>query len=162
MGKHSSHFLSHPAFISLLIILQKTCSDSYLERVDARVHPALLDVGDLLSDAEQGVAEAVHLCLVFRLGGLDHQSAGHRPGHGGCVETWTRSSQPVSQPVSQSGSSWETSDVRTSHPTIVLQPLGHVDGFDVCRLLEGPHVQNELMGDKTCSDAEFEKLIQTV
>lgn len=67
--------------------------ESYLERVDARVHPALLDVGDLLSDPEQGVAEAVHLCLVFRLRGLDHQSAGHRPRHGGCVETWTRSSQ---------------------------------------------------------------------
>lgn len=39
------------------------------------------------------------------------------------------------------------------HPTVVLQPLGHVGGFDVCRLLEGPHVQNELVGDETCSDA---------
>lgn len=37
----------------------------YLERVHARVHPPLLDVCDLLPDAEQGVAEPVHLSLVL-------------------------------------------------------------------------------------------------
>lgn len=29
--------------------------------------------------------------------------------------------------------------------TVVLQPLGHVHSLNVCRLLEGPHVQNEFM-----------------
>lgn len=56
------------------------------------------------------------------------------------------------QPVKFSSLLGKTSDVLTDHPTVVLQPLGHVDGFDVCRLLEGPHIQNELMGHKTCSD----------
>lgn len=37
-------------------------------------------------------------------------------------------------------------------PTIILQPLGHVDSLNVCSLLEGPHIQNELMGYKTYSD----------
>lgn len=59
----------------------------YLERVDARVHPSLLDVCDLLSDSEQGVTEPVHLSLVLGLCGLDHERTSHRPGHGGCMET---------------------------------------------------------------------------
>lgn len=37
-------------------------------------------------------------------------------------------------------------------PTIILQPFGHVDGLNVSRLLEWPHIQNELVGYKTCSD----------
>lgn len=39
-----------------------------------------------------------------------------------------------------------------NHPTVILQPLGHVDRLDVSRLLEWPHIQDELVGDKTCSD----------
>lgn len=38
-----------------------------------------------------------------------------------------------------------------SHPTVILQPLRHVDRLDVSRLLEWPHIQDELMGDETCS-----------
>lgn len=38
-----------------------------------------------------------------------------------------------------------------NHPTVILQPLGHVDRLDVSRLLEWPHIQDELVGDKTCS-----------
>lgn len=37
-------------------------------------------------------------------------------------------------------------------PTIILQPLGHIDGLDVSRLLEWPHIQNELVGYKTCEN----------
>lgn len=36
------------------------------------------------------------------------------------------------------------------HHTVILQPLGHVHSLDVCRLLERPHIQNELMSYKTC------------
>ena len=52
---------------------------AHLERVDAGVHPSLLDVCDLLSDANQGITEAVHLGLVLGLCGLDHECASHRP-----------------------------------------------------------------------------------
>lgn len=38
-----------------------------------------------------------------------------------------------------------------NHPTVILQPLGHVNRLDVSRLLEWPHIQDELVGDKTCS-----------
>lgn len=36
-------------------------------------------------------------------------------------------------------------------PTIILQPLGHVNSLNISCLLEWPHVQNELMGYKTCA-----------
>lgn len=36
--------------------------------------------------------------------------------------------------------------------TIILQPLGHVHSLNVSGLLEGPHIQNELVGHKTYSD----------
>lgn len=36
-------------------------------------------------------------------------------------------------------------------PTVILQPLSHVNSLNVSRLLERPHIQNELVGYKTCS-----------
>lgn len=63
------------------------CGAAHLQRVDARVHPPLLDLCDFLPDPEEGVAESVHLGLVLRLRGLDHECAGHRPRHGRGVET---------------------------------------------------------------------------
>ena len=39
--------------------------------------------------------------------------------------------------------------MRVIRHTVILQPLGHINSLDVSRLLERPHVQNELVGDKT-------------
>lgn len=51
------------------------------------------------------------------------------------------------------------------HHTVVLQPFGNVDSLDICRLLEWPHIQDELVSDKTCSEQDKNvlkiKLIQT-
>ncbi len=66
---------------------------AYLKGVDAGVHPSLLNVCDLLPDAEQGVAEPIQLSLVFWLCGLNHEGAGHWPRHGGSMETWTPAQQ---------------------------------------------------------------------
>ena len=74
------------------------------------------DLGDLGADGDQGVDEAVQLGLVLGLGGLDHQSVGDGPGHGGCVEA------------------------------VVLETLGNVDGFDAASVLEAADVQDELVG----------------
>lgn len=49
------------------------------------------------------------------------------------------------------------------HHTVILQPLGHVNSLDVSRLLERPHVQNELVGDKTYKTlcGTFETLVDS-
>lgn len=39
-------------------------------------------------------------------------------------------------------------------PTIILQPLGDVDSLNISSLLEWPHIQDELVGYKTCSDQD--------
>lgn len=44
----------------------------YLKGVDTGVHPSLLNVCDFLSDAQQRIAEPIHLGFVLRLGRLDH------------------------------------------------------------------------------------------
>ena len=56
-----------------------------LEHVVLLGHVALLNLGNLLADGDHGVAEAVELGLVLRLGGLDHDGAGDGPRHGGRV-----------------------------------------------------------------------------
>ena len=54
----------------------------YLQWIDPGVDAALLNVGDFLPNADHGIAEPIQLCLVFRLSGLNHESACHWPGHG--------------------------------------------------------------------------------
>ena len=68
-------------------ILDKEPAPVYLQWVDPGVDAALLNVGNFPSDADHGVAESVQLRLVFRLGGLNHESACHRPGHGGGMKS---------------------------------------------------------------------------
>lgn len=67
--------------------------DEHIERV-GRVredivvlgHGTGLDVTDLLANGDQGVAEAVELCLGLGLGRLDHESVGDGPRHCGGME----------------------------------------------------------------------------
>lgn len=47
---------------------------------------AAFDLGDFLADGDHGFDEAVQLFFGLGFGRLDHQSAGHREGHGGGVE----------------------------------------------------------------------------
>ena len=61
--------------------------------------------------------EPVQLLLVLGLGGFNHQSSSNGPAHRWCVETK------------------------------VHQPLGDVDGLHTARLLEVPHVDDELVSN---------------
>lgn len=87
----------------------------HLEHIPLPRHLALLDLADLLADADQGLDEAVQLFLGLRLSGLDHERVGDGPAHGGRVEA------------------------------VVLQALGDVNGLDARRVVEGAHVENELV-----------------
>lgn len=61
------------------------------------------------------------------------------------METWTAKFQ-FAEPNKRTRSNGAS----VCHHTVILQPLGHVHSLDVCRLLERPHIQNELMSYKTC------------
>ena len=65
---------------------------------------------------DKGIAVVVQHLLVLTLRGLNHHRVGDRPGHSGSVET------------------------------VVLQPLGYVNGIHVRCTFELPHVHYELMG----------------
>ncbi|CUH41249.1 hypothetical protein RUM4293_00117 [Ruegeria atlantica] len=85
------------------------------QRVVLRVDLAVDDVLRFGPDGQHGVAEAVQLILGFRLGWLDHQGAGHRPGHGGRVEAG------------------------------INQTLGDVVDADLRRLVQGSGVEDAFM-----------------
>lgn len=55
---------------------------TYLQWIDQWVNTALLNVGNFLPDVDHGIAESIQLCLIFRFGGLNHESPCHRPRHG--------------------------------------------------------------------------------
>src|SRR5690606_36682251 len=56
------------------------------QRVVLTVPLPLFDPGDLFADGQHGVDETVQLRLRLALGGLHHQGAGDREGHGGRME----------------------------------------------------------------------------
>ncbi|KUI56020.1 hypothetical protein VP1G_10792 [Cytospora mali] len=87
----------------------------HLQHVTRARHLALLDLPDLLPNANEGIHEPVQLLLGLALGRLDHERVGDGPAHGRRVEA------------------------------VVLQPLGDVDGLDACAGAEGPRVQDELV-----------------
>ena len=87
----------------------------FLNRVVLRINPALLDIKNLLPDADEGVAEPVQLLLVLRLRGFNHQGPGDGPAHGRGVEAK------------------------------VHETLGNVDRLHAASLLEVPHVDDELV-----------------
>ena len=57
------------------------------ERVICAVELAGFDCREFPMNGEHGVAEAVELGEGFAFGRLDHQRAGDRPAHRGCVES---------------------------------------------------------------------------
>lgn len=87
----------------------------HLEHVALARRLALLNLADLLADADQRLDEAVQLLLGLGLGRLDHERVGHGPAHRRRVEA------------------------------VVLQTLGNVDGLDAGRVVEGPDVEDELV-----------------
>ena len=88
-----------------------------LQRIVLPLVDAPLDVGYLPADGEHGVAEAVQLALVLRLGRLDHQRVGHRKGDSWGVEA------------------------------VVLQALRNVHRLHAGGLLQVARVEDELVGD---------------
>jgi len=48
---------------------------------------SFLDILNLGTDGNHGIAETVELLLALRFGGLNHERVGHGPGHGGRMET---------------------------------------------------------------------------
>jgi len=77
---------------------------------------APLDLGDFLADSDHSVDKAIKFVLRLRLGRLDHQGSGHRKAHGGGMKAK------------------------------VDQALGNVFGGDVAAGLEGPGVEDALVG----------------
>jgi hypothetical protein len=80
---------------------------------------ALLDVTDLLADADQSISQAVKLLFALAFRRFDHECVGDGEAQGGRVEA------------------------------VVLQALGNVSGFDAGRSLEGAGVEDELVGAAT-------------
>ncbi|GKT96520.1 hypothetical protein Ct61P_14370 [Colletotrichum tofieldiae] len=87
----------------------------HLEDVTLAGLLALLNLADLLADADERVDEAVKLLLALALGGLDHECVGDGPAHGRRVEA------------------------------VVLKALGDVDSLDARGCAEGPRVEDELV-----------------
>ena len=67
------------------------------------------------------MAVVIQHLSVLALCGFHHESVCHWPGHGRCVQT------------------------------IVLQPLGDVNGIHIGSALEATGVQNELVGVESCT-----------
>lgn len=87
-----------------------------LEYIALAGNLAFLDLADLLADADKSFDKSVELFLTFRLGRLDHERISDRPTHGGGVET------------------------------VVLKALGDINSFNACCAVEGPDVEDELVG----------------
>ncbi|CEI74776.1 Uncharacterized protein PAE221_00336 [Pseudomonas aeruginosa] len=89
-----------------------------LQRVVFLVQLAAFHRADFLADADHRVAETIQLGLRLALGGLDHQRAGHREGHGRRMEAE------------------------------VHQALGHVVDADPAAVLERTQVEDAFVGDQ--------------
>lgn len=87
-----------------------------LENVSFTGLLALLNLTDLLADADHGVGESVKLLLALTLSGLNHESAGDGPAHGGRVEA------------------------------VILKTLGNIDDLNAGSLGQGAGVDDELVG----------------
>ena len=90
-----------------------------LEDIVILVGLSSLNFSDLFSDALESIYKSVHLDLIFRLGGLNHESADDWERYGGGMET------------------------------VVHQSLRNVLLSDVSSFLEFSHVKNELMSDSS-------------
>mmetsp|Transcript_16705 Transcript_16705/g.45960 ORF Transcript_16705/g.45960 Transcript_16705/m.45960 type:complete len:209 (+) Transcript_16705:792-1418(+) len=100
-----------------------------LQGVVVPVGLALLNLSCFLPDGNHRMDESINLLLGLGLGGLNHEGASHRPGHGGSVET------------------------------VVHQALGHVLSLDPSALLEWPQVQDEFVCAGACGALEQDGVV---
>lgn len=64
----------------------RQCVGGVVEHVVLLRLLAILNLLNLSTDRNHGIAETIKLLLALRLGGLDHEGVGNRPGHSGRVE----------------------------------------------------------------------------